>query len=458
METRVQYAKTSDGVDIAFAVHGDGPPLVFAPNLANMHLQLETAERATARSFFDRLTKRLKIIRYDGRGGGMSQRDRIDFSPEAAGRDLTAVVDRLGLERFALYTHTLAGEGPMAFAASNPDRVSSLICWIGDSMRILPDFARRIEAIAPLQSEDWDLYCNITSRLMFGWDSPEATPFATMLRAGLSPEARPLAIKAVSTTYRGEWSGRVHVPTLLCHIAGTDGPTRIARKLASSIAGAQVVAIPGSTTGYSTGVPPAVFYDSEILVAAIADFAEATWADPAAPVRAPELRLATMRAILWTDIEDHTALMQRFGDAKGRELLREHERITREALSAHGGTEVKAMGDGFMAWFSSAQQAVECAVTLQRAFAAHNKGAAEPMFVRAGLNAGEPIAEDDDLFGTSVIAAARICREAAGGEIVASDVVRQLVAGKGFLFRDRGGVTLKGFDEPVRLFEVQWRG
>ena len=457
METRVQYARTSDGVDVAFAVHGDGLPLVMPPNLVNMHLQLEMTERATARSFYTRLAKRLKIIRYDCRGGGMSQRDRIDFSPDAAARDLAAVVDRLGLDRFALYTHTLAGEGPIAFAASNPDRVSSLICWIGQTVGVLPDVARRIDAIAPLQSEDWDLYCNITSRLMFGWDSPEAAPFAMMLRAGSSPEARPLAMAAAATTYRGEWPGRVRVPTLLSHVTGDEGPTRIARKLASSIPGAQIVAIPSSPTGYPTGVPPAVFYDSEILAAAIADFVEATWADPTAPVRAPELRLSAMRAILWTDIEEHTALMQRFGDAKGRELLREHERITREALATHGGTEVKAMGDGFMAWFSSAQQAMECAVALQRAFAARNATGAEPMLIRAAINAGEPIAEDDDLFGTSVIAAARICREAAGGEIVASDVVRQLVAGKGFVFAERGEVLLKGFEDAVRLYDVRWR-
>ena len=115
------------------------------------------------------------------------------------------------------------------------------------------------------------------------------------------------------------------------------------------------------------------------------------------------------------------------------------------------------MGDGFMAWFSSAQQAVACAIALQRAFAAHNDSGVEPLLVRAGINAGEPIIEDDDLFGTSVIAAARICREAGGGEIVASDVVRQLVAGKGFAFADRGAVPLKGFDKPERLYEVRWQ-
>jgi class 3 adenylate cyclase len=154
-------------------------------------------------------------------------------------------------------------------------------------------------------------------------------------------------------------------------------------------------------------------------------------------------------------------MMQRLGDAKGRAVLREHERITREALKSHGGTEVKTMGDGFMASFSSATRALECAIAMQRAFAEHNADAGAqglaPLHVRIGLNAGEPIAEDEDLFGTAVILAARIAAKADGGEILTSDVVRQLVAGKGFLFSDRGDVVLRGFEDPVRLYEVRWR-
>ncbi|MGB6836214.1 MAG: adenylate/guanylate cyclase domain-containing protein [Dehalococcoidia bacterium] len=115
------------------------------------------------------------------------------------------------------------------------------------------------------------------------------------------------------------------------------------------------------------------------------------------------------------------------------------------------------MGDGFMASFSSATRALECAIAMQRAFAQHNESAEEPIRVRVGLNAGEPIAEEEDLFGTAVIVAARIAAKAEGGEVLASDVVRQLVAGKGFLFSDRGDVALRGFEDPVRLFEVSWR-
>ncbi len=164
-----------------------------------------------------------------------------------------------------------------------------------------------------------------------------------------------------------------------------------------------------------------------------------------------------VHTILFTDIEGSTALTQRLGDAKARDLLRDHERMVREALKAHGGSEVKTMGDGFMASFSSATKALECAIAMQRAFAQHNESAEEPIRVRVGLNAGEPIAEEDDLFGTAVNLAARIAAKAEGGEILTSDTVRGLVAGKKFLFSDRGETAMRGFEDPVRLYELSWR-
>jgi len=171
-------------------------------------------------------------------------------------------------------------------------------------------------------------------------------------------------------------------------------------------------------------------------------------------------------------------------------VLREHERITREVLKAHGGTEVKTMGDGFMASFGSVTRAVECAIALQRAFAERNAplpahpealegraeekppahgsraspragrdvgASTEPIAVRVGLNAGEPIEEDGDLFGATVILASRIAAKAEGEEILVADTVRGLCTGKGFLFSDRGEHALRGFEDRVRLYEVRWR-
>ena len=136
--------------------------------------------------------------------------------------------------------------------------------------------------------------------------------------------------------------------------------------------------------------------------------------------------------------------------------------MVREALKVHGGAEVKTMGDGFMASFGSATKALECAIAIQSAFAERNESAEEAIKVRIGVNAGEPIAEDDPggrgvLFGTAVNMAARVAAKAESGEILASNVVREPVAGKGFLFNDRGETELRGFEDPVRLYEVSWR-
>ena len=147
-------------------------------------------------------------------------------------------------------------------------------------------------------------------------------------------------------------------------------------------------------------------------------------------------------------------MMSRLGDDRGRDILREHERLTRGALAAHGGSEVKTMGDGFLASFGSPQKALDCATELQRTFAEGIGG--QPLRVRIGVNAGEPIAEDDDLFGASVIAAARIASRAEGGQVLVSNVVRELVTGKGFLFADTGEHVLRGFEDPVRIWELRW--
>jgi class 3 adenylate cyclase len=239
-------------------------------------------------------------------------------------------------------------------------------------------------------------------------------------------------------------------------------PFESGRELATGIPGARFLPLDGRNH---------VFLPNEavgaVMAKAMYEFLS-EGEEPAPGAEPPEA--GAFRTVLFTDVEGSTALTQRLGDAKAREVLRAHEGIVREALQAHGGAEVKAMGDGFMASFASATRALECAIAMQRAFAAWDAGvgaglappegaasSAPTIRVRIGLNAGEPIAEEKDLFGTAVNMAARIAAKAEGGEILASDVVRQLVAGKGFLFSDRGEVTLRGFSCPVRLYEVRWR-
>ncbi|HEY7270881.1 MAG TPA: adenylate/guanylate cyclase domain-containing protein, partial [Dehalococcoidia bacterium] len=142
---------------------------------------------------------------------------------------------------------------------------------------------------------------------------------------------------------------------------------------------------------------------------------------------------------------------------KGRAMLRDFESMTREALKANGGAEIKTLGDGFMASFTSVQRALQCSVALQRAFQAYSDRGGVQLKVRVGLNAGEPIAEQNDLFGTAVILAEQCAAQARGGQILATDVVRQLVGGRGFEFSDQGMFTMRGFEDPVKLYEVGWQ-
>jgi adenylate cyclase len=133
--------------------------------------------------------------------------------------------------------------------------------------------------------------------------------------------------------------------------------------------------------------------------------------------------------------------------------VRAHNVIVREALNAHAGNEIKHTGDGIMASFPTASGALDCAVAIQQSVAGHVD---TNLRVHIGLNAGEPVVEESDLFGTAVQLAQRICDSAEAGQILVSNVVRELAAGKRFLFADIGEVVPKGFEEPVRLYEVRW--
>jgi class 3 adenylate cyclase len=284
---------------------------------------------------------------------------------------------------------------------------------------------------------------------MVSWSAgEEAHRFASFLRESMTREVFRAGIAATREFDVTALLPQVRSPSLVLHrreLRWFD--VAIARGLASRIPDARLVLLEGTA-----GTP--FLGDVEAVLAAIDEFL-GEGEEAAAAAEPPET--GAFRTVLFTDVEGSTSLTQRLGDAGAREVLRAHERIVRDALKAHGGSEIKAMGDGFMASFSSATRALECAIAMQRAFAAHNESAEEPIRVRIGLNAGEPIAEEEDLFGTAVILAARIAAKAEGGEIVASDVVRQLVAGKGFLFSDQGDVALRGFEDPVRLYQVRWR-
>jgi class 3 adenylate cyclase len=159
---------------------------------------------------------------------------------------------------------------------------------------------------------------------------------------------------------------------------------------------------------------------------------------------------------MFTDIVDSTGMTERLGDARSVEMVRAHDAMVRRALLDAGGREVKHTGDGIMASFDDAAEAVRCARAIQSAFAAFNLASEEKLQVRIGLHAGEPIEDSNDLFGATVQMAARICAAAAAETILVSDRVRALAAGDN-AFRELDARRLRGFATPVALHEVAWR-
>ena len=443
MEPRIQYAKTSDGVNIAFCAHGKGTPLVQMWNpQGHIRQQWEVPE---FRTFYERLAQNRMLVQYDNRGTGLSERDVSDFSLEALALDIAAVADRLGLERFALWGNITMGPVAIAYAARYPERVSHLILWCSYARASDLLKSPQFQVLGRLM-DNWELYTETLAHYAFGWGGGEAARrYAATIREGITQETLRAFQDQLFRADVTDLLPQVRAPTLVLHrrqfrLVSVDAATG----LASSIPNARLALLEGESGGYQ--------WDSQAVLDSMEEFL--VEGEEAA---APGLAAEDVHTILFTDVEGSTALTQRLGDAKARDLLREHERVVRDALKAHGGSEVKTMGDGFMASFSSATKALQCAIAIQSAFAERNESAEEAIHVRIGLNAGEPIAEDEDLFGTAVNMAARICAKADGGQILAPIVVRELVAGKGFLFSDRGETEMRGFEDPVRLYEVRWR-
>ena len=165
-----------------------------------------------------------------------------------------------------------------------------------------------------------------------------------------------------------------------------------------------------------------------------------------------------IRTVLFTDIADSTMLTQALGDEAALAMLGVHDTIVRDALSASGGREVKHTGDGIMASFISAAGAVRCAIEIQRQLDKHSQENPDrPLKVRVGAAAGEPVEQHNDLFGSTVQLAARLCAHAQPEQILVSNAIAELCIGKGLSFEDVGEVTLKGFDSPVRAHAAAWK-
>ena len=184
-----------------------------------------------------------------------------------------------------------------------------------------------------------------------------------------------------------------------------------------------------------------------------------TGATPSATPRSQVLTSEATATIMFTDVVGSSAMTERLGDRAARDILRTHNEIVRRQTREHGGVEVKSTGDGFMLTFPSARSGVACAVAVQRELDVRQRGSTGGRLeVRMGLSVGEPIREDEDLFGHSVILAARISAQAVGGQALASEIVYALLRSLGeYRFRELGTFELRDISGAQSLYEVLWR-
>lgn len=450
----VQYTRTEDDVDIAWVQRGRGKPLVVSTGpMLPLDLGWEPG------GVWQRLSQSFRVIRFDPRGCGLSERDGVSGSFQDEALDLAAVVSELDEPRVALMGHYIGTPTAVIAMLNEPERYTHLILH-----EPIPMGGAASEMVQESgYGEQMD--SAIKSLLRLGWQHHDEAARRALLTI-IAPAADEQTLRNLSQTMhhypsisrlfdlnqemrdldlRAELRG-AEIPALIVIPPGREGfeDTHLAfgREWARLIRGARLVVARDDTPVLVNGAPTI-----EQLAQALEDFVGQD-----EPSRTAG---ETTRTILFTDIEGSTAMVDRLGDDQAREITREIEQLTHTAIRDHQGVQVKTMGDGVLAWFGAAAAAVEAAVQIQSALAEHERYS--DVYLRIGINAGEPIAESDDLYGTTVNQAARIMSIAQGGEILVSDLVRGLLQGRRFRFQDRGVHQLRGFRESIRLFNVDWQ-
>ena len=439
MEAATRYAD-SDGLSIAYQVHGEGPPnLVLTPGFVS-HVELIWEEPTIAR-FLGRLTSFARLVVFDKRGQGLSDRPGRPPTLEESMDDLGAVMDAAGCGRATILGISEGGPTSALFAASYPERVSSLVLY-GTWARMLraPDYPQGIEPelldrLRDLFRDEWGGPVAAGLWAPSAVDDPEFRRWwAMFLRQGTSPMGamalidlyREIDVRAVLPT--------ISVPTLILH-RGDDIVVRECqgRYLADAIPGARYVELPGADHLAWIGNQDAILDEIEEFLVGSRRAYE------------PDRALAT---VLFTDIVDSTATAARLGDRAWRDLIERHDATVRHHLHVHRGHEIKTMGDGFLATFDGPARAIRCATSIREALSPLD------LRVRAGIHTGEVELIGDDVAGMAVNIGARIGALADPGEVYVSSTVKELVVGSGLDFEERGVHALKGAPGEWSLFAV----
>jgi pimeloyl-ACP methyl ester carboxylesterase len=437
--TEVRFARSRDA-DIAYRVVGEGAiDLVYVQGWVT-HLDVYW-DLPAFRRYCERLGEFTRLILFDKRGMGMSDRVPGAVPLEERMDDVRAVMDAVGSERAALMGESEGGPLSMLFAAAHPNRTVALILQGAEVRELVDDewpwgedTREGFEASMSSVTENWGsgtyIYAVAPSLMGQEWarewfsrvEINSATPgsAAAFMRMAFGIDVRDVA-------------PAINVPTLIIHTA-EDRVCHVehARFLARTIPGAQYVELPGSEH-----VP---WFDPDAAVAEIREFLTGR--------REATTQVRFLTTVLFTDLVGSTSRAAEVGDRRWSELLEQHHAAARRELARFDGQEVDTAGDGFFATFNGPARAIRCARAIIEA--------ARPLSldVRAGLHTGEVELADGKVAGIAVSIGARVASRANAGEVLVSGTVRDLVAGSGLEFDDRGTAALKGVPGEWRLFAV----
>ena len=444
----VRYAKSGD-VSIAYQVVGEGSfDIVYVPgSFSNVELSWTNPRIA---AFYRRLASIGRLILFDKRGTGLSDRVADIPSLETRMDDVRAVMDAASSERAAIFGISEGGPMTLLFAATYPDRAWGAVIYGGfvrgtwsPEFPYEPTVAEYDQSIATIP-RSWASREQVVRTMQWlvpsaAEDEEEIAWWERYLRQSVSPGAAVALTRMRADIDVSAVLPAIPIPTLVVHRDSDQGSdVRAGRYMAAKIPGARYVELPG--------IDHAPWYgDSDAILDAIDDFLIEAWED-AEHESEPDRILAT---ILFTDLVDSTARAVELGDRAWRELLTRHNERVRRQLVRFRGREVDSAGDGFFAsGFDGPARAIRCARAIVDSV--HELG----LDVRAGLHTGECELVDGKIAGIAVNIGARVAGQAAPGEVLVSSTVKDLVAGSGLGFRDRGSHELKGIPGEWRLYAV----
>jgi class 3 adenylate cyclase/pimeloyl-ACP methyl ester carboxylesterase len=456
MEGQVRYVKSADGTRIAVSVVGSGQPLIF---IHNVYLTIEGYwEIPSAQENIARLARDRQVVLFDQRGAGLSALDATDYSLDALVLDLSAVVDSLGAPTVDLLTSGPVGPIAISYAVTHPERVRRLVmdAPYARNRDMALDERRRIVRL--LADVDWEFYLHCLALSNYGW-TEVGRRIADKQAKEADRDAWDRAWRALSLFDVTDILSEVQCPTLVLERTGTTGPPASAaatREVAVAIPGARLSRFaPDQITILASGWDSALRAITDFLDEDKPAISDTTL--PSGTADSSSTADSPVRVILFIDIADSTALTERLGDAAFRAKSRDLDGALRTIIRERDGTAIegKLLGDGVLAVFTSARQAITCAATCHAA--ASDIG----LELHAGIHAGDVIRESDpdgrgNVYGGAVNIAARVAAASAPGETLVSQTVRDLArTSAGVSFEDRGEQALKGIDDPVRLFAVR---